>query len=352
MMRHSIRLVAIAMAIMLALPSIAASPVALAAQGANCDGLDAYLTTVEAMGTQLAAVFPESENDDLDSWTSEQFTAASDAIDLALADLEAAEVPAIAQAFNDLLLQQMHTFSAMFDTMATAGVFGALIYAEQLDTVDKQLETAATEIETACGLDLYDEIENAEQAATPSADTGDRIGVDDDRDGSGDSGEAGTRAYPIPIGQTVEISDDWELTVLSVTPDATDQIMAESSFNEPPAAGQQFFMATVRVTYTGDDSETFYGWDLRTVGQTAVAYNQSVDDCGSIPDELATRELFTGGTIEGNLCWSIDSADADSLVLYNSDEDSDERIFLSLIPNDATGSDATPTAMGGAAAIR
>jgi hypothetical protein len=352
MTRYPIRLAALALAILLALPMMATSPVALAAQGADCDGLDAYLASVEAMGAQLQAVFPESENDDLDSWTSEQFTAASDAVDLAVADLEKAEVPAIAADFNDLLLQQMRTFSAMFDTMATAGIFGALIYAEQLDAADTQLEAAASEIETACGLDLYEEMDDAEQIATPSALSVDDIDVDDDDDrvddDAGMSGDIGTRANPIPLGQTVEINDDWELTVLSVTPDATDQVMAESTYNDPPAAGHQFFIATVRVTYTGDDSETFYGWGLRSVGQSAVAYNQSVDNCGYIPNELPNRELFTGGTIEGNLCWSIESTDADSMVLYNSDQDSDERIFLSLIPGDTTDSSATPTAWVGA----
>ncbi len=132
------------------------------------------------------------------------------------------------------------------------------------------------------------------------------------------------------------------MTVVSVTPDATDLVLGENSFNDPPATGQQFFLATVRLTYIGETSDEFYVSDLNAVGQSAVSYNQFDDYCGSIPDELPSRELFTGGTIEGNVCWSVEPEDANSLMLYDNYGDKEDRVFLSLVPDESPDAIATP----------
>ncbi len=57
------------------------------------------------------------------------------------------------------------------------------------------------------------------------------------------------------------------------------------------------------------------------------------DTCGVIPDEFdAFNEVFSGGTITGNVCWSVRSTDVQSLVLIL-DEGfgfDGERFFLAL----------------------
>lgn len=343
-MNRSIRLLAVAVASLSLLVGIASPATVAVAQGPECDGLDTYVIALESwgagIGTSMETVMPGTDESNLDAWSSEQFTAASEVMAAAQTTLQEIEAPDIATEYHTTLVAQIGMVSQMFDTMATMGIFGALVYAEQLDVYDQEMKTISAEIEAACGISL-DALgaEFGEDAgmATPSAVT---IDTNDDDTGVPSSG-AGTRAYPIPIGQTVAIGNDWELTVLSVTPNATDLVLAESSYNEPPAAGHQFFLANVRITYTGDDSDSFYGWGLRAVGQSAVAYSQYDDNCGSIPDELPSRELFTGGTIEGNICWSIEAADADSLVLYDSDQRSGERVFFSLMLN---GLESTPVA--------
>ena len=89
-------------------------------------------------------------------------------------------------------------------------------------------------------------------------------------------------------------------------------------FNDPPKSGHQFFIARVAVTRIGAKSESFaFEGTLRTVGGSAVAYSDYSNRCGVVPDELDDgQEVFSGGTIVGNLCWEIRSADAGSLVLY------------------------------------
>ena len=55
----------------------------------------------------------------------------------------AIEPPAIAEDYHALLLETFGMLGQMFDTMATAGIFGALIYVEQLDALEIRSNEAA-----------------------------------------------------------------------------------------------------------------------------------------------------------------------------------------------------------------
>jgi hypothetical protein len=142
---------------------------------------------------------------------------------------------------------------------------------------------------------------------------------------------AGTREDPIPIGTTVDLGDGWVITVLSVTPDATDQIIAENMFNSPPDEGNQFVMARIKANYTGPDSDTFGGsYRLRAVGPSSVGYNTFENSAGVIPDDLSNSDVFTGGSIEGNIAWKIKSSDVESLVMYDSKSSKIDRKYMAL----------------------
>ena len=130
----------------------------------------------------------------------------------------------------------------------------------------------------------------------------------------------GSREHPVPLGTPAEVrfsdSDYWEITVISVLPDATNAVLSYDHYNDPPVHGNQFFMATIRAKYLGTGSTYFDGgFRLRTLGLGGVAYTTFDNSCGVIPNELPDPELFTSGTIGGAVCWNIASSDADSLVL-------------------------------------
>ena len=135
-----------------------------------------------------------------------------------------------------------------------------------------------------------------------------------------------------PLGETVTVGD-WDVTVLSTTPGATEAVLAENQFNDPPAANHQFYVVDVEATYNGTESESvFAGLTFTSVGASSVAYDW-ISTCGVIPNELDSfSEVFPGGTVTGSLCWSVDAADVDSLVLvidaaFSFDE---ERAFVAL----------------------
>lgn len=142
----------------------------------------------------------------------------------------------------------------------------------------------------------------------------------------------GTRTNPYPVGADIQLGDGWRMKVVSSTPDATAAVLAENMFNDPPRAGEQFFIARVTATYIGSGSDTFDGsYRLRAVGASSVSYSTFENQCGVIPDPISSAEVFSGGAITGNVCWAVRSSDASTLVLYDDPISSvPKRLFFAL----------------------
>jgi hypothetical protein len=116
----------------------------------------------------------------------------------------------------------------------------------------------------------------------------------------------------------VEVGD-YQITVLSVTPNSPDAYSA-AAYLEPAPPGEQFFIANISITYTGATSgNPTTDLDFNAVGGQSKSYSAAMNLCG-IGDLtgnlfLAT-ELFAGGVGEYYVCWQIESVDQDSLVMY------------------------------------
>ena len=75
------------------------------------------------------------------------------------------------------------------------------------------------------------------------------------------------------------------------------------------------------------------GAALQLVGDRAVSYKSFEDYCGVTADDFPLTEVFEGGTIEGNLCWSVPSDEVGTLVMYSQDIvgfDRDKRVYYAL----------------------
>ena len=106
----------------------------------------------------------------------------------------------------------------------------------------------------------------------------------------------------------------------NVYPNATDPVLAANMFNDPPAAGNQFFMIAVTATYSGPGSSKLdSGFAMRAVGASQVQYTTFSNSCGVLPKPeiyVDAPTVFSGGTISGNAaCWQVRSSDASSLVM-------------------------------------
>ncbi|WP_307480963.1 hypothetical protein [Pseudarthrobacter sulfonivorans] len=125
----------------------------------------------------------------------------------------------------------------------------------------------------------------------------------------------GTRDNPHPLGSVIE-SDDWRIVVNSVTLAATDAVVAENRFNEPPAAGSEYILVNYSVTYIGDEpngqTPSFVSVEYVTEdGRTVNSYDKSVIE----PDPIDSNTLYKGGSVTGNEAFEVPSATAGQGVL-------------------------------------
>ena len=141
-----------------------------------------------------------------------------------------------------------------------------------------------------------------------------------------------TRANPVPVGTPVLLGD-WEMTVIGVS-GGTAEVMAENPSNDPPTEGREFVLIEATLTYRGATSSSVtFNTNFTVVGDSDVAYGGNFDDyCGVIPDELDEfSEVFTGGTVTGNLCYSVRSSDVAFLVLISEEFlFGDDRHFMAI----------------------
>ena len=155
--------------------------------------------------------------------------------------------------------------------------------------------------------------------------------VNNDDDGPGDAAAAlmntapaifpstsappatGTRPDPIPLASDAEL-DDWTIKVVETQPDAWHLIAAEDPGNAPPAPGHQYYVVHIAMTYTGSQASQRSDVRFSTVGESSVAYGDDAS-CGVVPNALSSVDVPSGGTITGNLCWSVTTADAANLLL-------------------------------------
>jgi len=143
----------------------------------------------------------------------------------------------------------------------------------------------------------------------------------------------GTRENPVPKGTTAAVGQRWALRVISVTPNANEAVKKENSYNDPPKPGHQFFIARVSLTYVAEGSGKYGGdYSLRGVGPAAVEYTVIDNDCGVVPDEMNDREVFKGGSLEGNVCWEIQAGDASGMALFDSRQPKESRVYFSMQP--------------------
>jgi hypothetical protein len=147
---------------------------------------------------------------------------------------------------------------------------------------------------------------------------------------------AQSRDNPVPMGTSADLGNNWEITVLSVITNATDEIVygdrTYGRFDRDP--DEEFFIAKIQAKYIGPGSATFeLNVYLSAVGSASVGY-PSIDSGqgeGAIPYYIpASHEVFTGGVITGIVLWEIPPAHANKLVMYDRTIDINKRTYMAL----------------------
>lgn len=146
----------------------------------------------------------------------------------------------------------------------------------------------------------------------------------------------GDRLNPIPLQTSWDIGNGWALKITGVTPNAYGQVIENAPPEDPPAvppAGAQFFLIDLALTYSGSGSSSLMPLvqDWFTEGSHNFKYD-FVDDTGcglqadvSLPAPdlqqmiLSDQAVFSGQSVNGNICMTVASNDAASLLLTSGD---------------------------------
>lgn len=134
------------------------------------------------------------------------------------------------------------------------------------------------------------------------------------------------RVDPIPVGTATDIGEGWTITVNGVDPDAAGTLAA-NEFNDPAAPGSAYVLVDVSLQYDGEESASATAVELRLVGDSNVA---SRSGCSVSWDAELDRwaDVFTGGTLTGEVCFEIPAGDvASALLLAGAEWGEDPEVF-------------------------
>jgi hypothetical protein len=312
-----------------------------ATQSAECVQLAWYAGEMTAAGEQIdeeEASGPDMER--VDTWSAADFEAALAIYDRFLIMFQGIQPPPMAADYHQTFIEGIELLREMLETMQSSGIFAMLGYLEPIAELNQQLAALALPLEESCQIALFDhdedgvlEVGAGNAPASPEA-GGSEVPETPVADGS--------RVEPVAVGTAAMLDGQWELTVLSVTPDATAEVLAYDPSNTAPADGVQYFIARVKITNAGTEEDSFNNWRLTLEDPSNRIYVPFIDSCGFIPDELSSDTLAPGESAEGNVCWAIPSAEAGStasLVIYDGDAFESDRIYFSLDAQDESNTD-------------
>jgi hypothetical protein len=130
-----------------------------------------------------------------------------------------------------------------------------------------------------------------------------------------------SRSNPVPMGQPFLVPEGWEITILEFIADATQIVLDENMFNDPPAPGRRYSIVRVRMknVSAGNPADPDAGFALRMVGSQNIGYSTFRESCGVIPDDIDFKsgDIFAGGIIEGNVCYQTAIGETDFTIFTN-----------------------------------
>lgn len=312
-MKHRIvALLGFVLALGLVVPFTGANPVVAAQTPADCAGMQAYADAYHEVGLAYMAALSTLDTSDMENWTAPEYTQAQTALSTALAGVNALTPPPVAAPLQAKAVESLQLFQQMLTEIETNGIFAALPYIDQMKVASAELDAIAIPLEEHCQVAILDNDDDG----VPEIGAGTVVSA---TPGIDPAATLGSYANPYPIGTAATTVDGWSIQVVSVTPDGTQQVLAENSFNTAPDAGRQFFIATVTATWTGPGAESFDGnFRLRVLGANNATYTAFGDACGVTPNEWDEDTIVrSGDSVTGNLCWSVPAAELPFLRMFD-----------------------------------
>lgn len=292
---------------------------------AECAQVAWYAGLMKATGKQIDAKEASGPSmDAVETWTPEDYDQVIAFYDSVIATLNAITPPPMATEFHRTFVEAITLFRQVLVAMKQAGPFAVLAFMQPIEALNQKLAEQAALLHHECGIEIFDPEEQAAleagmRDATPApANPASPV--------AGALGET-----TVPIGATVQTSDAFSLTVVSVDQDALAAVQAANPGATPPD-GFQYVNAEIKLGHLHEGHDTFELENLIAIGPTGVAYSAVNNSCGFVNGPLPGGEY--GGTLAmtGHVCWVIASQDVHGLRLYDASQPADERVYLSLDP--------------------
>lgn len=139
--------------------------------------------------------------------------------------------------------------------------------------------------------------------------------------------EVGSRNNPIALGD-VAIVNDWQVQITSVNKNALKLVMDSDDYASPPASNQRFVLFNISATYIGEESgDPRSELQFKIVGNRGNTFSKSCSYSVNTFEE--NEETFTGATVTGDLCFSVDANQiSGATISIQADYSSQERKFV------------------------
>ena len=138
--------------------------------------------------------------------------------------------------------------------------------------------------------------------------------------GGADSGidNGHIRSMERQVGDAAAL-ENWEVTVVSVDPDAEAEILSQSDWAEPALAHQRYVMFRVDATHIGGHRRGYIYHDIEwgIVGSRGSLFTEW---CSDFPDRLVDHDQDSGNfEVSGNLCIVVDLDEVEGATIYIED---------------------------------
>lgn len=128
--------------------------------------------------------------------------------------------------------------------------------------------------------------------------------------------EQGTESDPWPVGTPVTVGD-WELTVNSWQPDVNAEVEAAGDDLSMLQDGEQYALLNVTMTWLGEGVGDNSLVNLQYMPSGGNTISSSWSAWGTTPgdNKLAYEELVTGGTVTGDMLYTVDAGNTEGVFM-------------------------------------
>ncbi len=135
----------------------------------------------------------------------------------------------------------------------------------------------------------------------------------------------GSRHNPLSFGESAYVGPSysrWEVVLIGIDYDFTDEFLAPNSANQPPAIGSSYVAAHLELTYLGPDADSRVraGVSFSAVTAHSGAIDRATSGQGTEDDCWANETVLQGHTKSCVLPYEIVDHEVDSLLFYAADE--------------------------------